>query len=90
MKSDVVIVGAAIAAAAVLLSKGKVGGYVGESATTAAGSFLSGGVKGGIKSILVEPYEWAQNYEGYIPIIDDVAKRFANFKTMGNPDKWFS
>jgi len=50
----------------------------------------AGVVEGVIESTLVDPYNWAYNYQNYIPIIDEGAKAAVWLKGLGDPERWFS
>ena len=89
MKTDTLLIGGLVVGALILATKGEVGKVAGNAAGNAAGGLLSGATIGIVESTLIEPYEWAKNYKGYIPIIDDAAKFFANIKNIGNPEKLF-
>lgn len=89
MNSDTLLIMAGIGAALILGTRGRVGSYVGQSVGETAGGLVSGSVTGLIEGTLVRPYEWAQSYEGYIPIIDDAAKAAVWIKELGDDDKWF-
>ena len=66
----------------------KVSAKTGEVIGETAGNVASGTVMGAIKGITVNPYEWAKNYQGYIPIIDPIAKTLASIKDWRDPYKW--
>jgi len=85
---ELVLIGAGAFLLIQSLTKNKLGDYVGESVGTVTGGFITGTTTGILKSVLINPYEWAKNYEGYIPIVDDVAKLFANYKLIGDNDAW--
>ena len=67
----------------------KVSAFTGEVVGETTGNVVSGAVVGLTKGIFVNPYEWAKSYDGYIPIIDPLAKTAAGFKDLGDPDHWF-
>jgi hypothetical protein len=89
---DMIIIGGALAAV-LLLTKGRAGSYVGETVGYAAGGAVggtaSGIAKGLIDTVLIKPYNWAQTYQGHIPIIDPLAKKAAWIKRLGNNERWF-
>jgi len=66
----------------------KVSAYTGEVIGETAGNVTSGTVMGAVKGITINPYEWAKNYQGYIPIIDPIAKTLASIKDWRDPYKW--
>jgi len=72
-----------------LLTKNKAMAVVGDGIGSAIGGAVGGVGQGIITSVLIEPHEWASNYEGYIPIIDPLAKKFASLKNLGDPNRWF-
>jgi hypothetical protein len=90
MKTEHILIGAAVVGGIILLTKGKVGNYVGQSAGSVTGGSVAGFTEGFIESTLVDPYNWAYNYPGYIPIIDEGAKAGAWLKGLGDPNKWWS
>ena len=90
MKTEHILIGVAVVGGIILLTKGKAGNYVGQSVGSAFGGSAAGFVEGSVGSILVDPYNWAYNYPGYIPIIDEGAKAGAWLKGLGNPNRWFS
>jgi hypothetical protein len=71
--NNLIVYGTLGIAAAILLSKGKVGSYVGQSVGKTIGGSASGVVEGVTEGLLVEPYNWAMTYKHYIPIFDDLA-----------------
>ena len=66
----------------------KVSAYTGSVIGETAGNIASGTVMGAVKGITINPYEWAKNYEGHIPIIDPIAKTLAGIKDWRDPYKW--
>lgn len=103
MKTETMLIGAAIVGGILLLTKGKAGNYVGQSIGNAAGGIIAGSTEGVIESILIDPYNWAgsgawvKNDAGsysfeptikYIPIIDELAQGAVSFKNLGDPNRW--
>ena len=84
---DLIIAGAVVLGVVTLFPK--IGQAVGSGVGQTAGGAVGGVTTGLVQGVLIDPYEWALNYEGYIPIIDPLAKTFANIKNFGNPDHWF-
>ena len=81
-KNIILIAGAGLLAYA--LMSGKIGQTVAKASQQAgvntgqaigggAGGIISGVVEGVAESVTVQPYEWAKQHGGYIPVIDDVA-----------------
>lgn len=89
MKKDFIVIAALVAAGWLLISKGKIGQYVGQSVGRAVGSTTSGLISGVVQGTLIDPYTWARNYDGYIPIIDDLAKGAISIKNWGDPNSWW-
>jgi hypothetical protein len=98
MKTETaLIIGACAVGGIILLSPkltNKITGNIGTSSGVAVANLTSKPIASftqqSVNNILIEPYEWALNYPGYIPIIDDAAKGLISIKKFGNPDKWFS
>jgi len=55
------------------ITKNAAATFAGETAGESVANLGSGAVIGGLQGILINPYTWARNYQGYIPIIDDAA-----------------
>lgn len=88
VKTDTVILLSALGLGVILLNQ-RTGNVIGSRVGQFVGGTTSGVVQGTIEGLLVQPYEWAKNYKGYIPIIDDAAKALLNIKNLGDSSKWF-
>jgi len=91
-KNIILIAGAGLLAYA--LMSGKIGKAVAKASQEAgvntgqaigggAGGIVSGAVEGVVEAVTVQPYEWAKQHGGYIPIIDDVTYAFTWLKNLG-------
>ena len=91
-QTKILLYGAVIAGGAILLTKGKIGGYAGSATGHAVGSAAGGavrGVVGGIyDEVVTKPAAWAEKQQ-YIPIIDEAAKAAVWFKKLGYDNRWF-
>ena len=53
---------------------------IGKTVGGASGGVVAGAVEGIVTSTLINPYDWAKQHEGYIPVVDDVAYSIAYAK----------
>jgi hypothetical protein len=85
--NDLLVYGLIGAGALILLTKGNIGRYAGQSVGNTIGGALGGSISKTIEStakeIIITPYQDAQNYAAYIPFVDDVAFYFARPELRG-------
>ncbi len=71
------ILGGVGIAAALLLSRPAAAANIGQAIGGGAVDIVTGVGKGFWQEAWVNPYAWAREYEGHIPIIDPIAKSIA-------------